>query len=101
MLLQEFVGPASGVPFYGAPQMPALAQQAIVTEDNASVRSAAFNARTGLIRVDPAGEAIHIAVGGPTIEATGTDFRIPADAQPVLLLVSPGQFLAVYKQGPV
>lgn len=98
MQVQEFLGPASGVPFYGVPQLPYLATQTVALSDNASERSAAFSARTGLIRVDPAGEVAFVQVGDATVVADGNGVRVDV---PTLFLVQPGQFIAAWKFGPL
>lgn len=99
MQIQEFPGPASGVPFYGVPQLPYLATQQVNLSDNASVVSEAFSAGTGLIRIDPSGEVAFVQVGDDdTVEATGASVRVDV---PTLFLVAPGQFLAAWKNGPL
>ncbi len=78
---------AGGIPMQGVPQEPAHASQ-VVDFTSAEAKSAAFNARTRLIRI-ATDTACFVKVGASPTAVTATDQRLAA-GESRLLGVAPG-----------
>lgn len=92
LYVTEFQGAPPLSVYYQAARSPAVVEQ-VVTFTSASVQSAAFNARTGLIRIQCT-VICNVSVGGTSPTATTSNMRLTA-GQTEYFLVTPGDKIAV------
>lgn len=95
LYVTEFVGAPPLSVYYQAARAPAVTNQTVAIGAS-SVRSAAFNANTGIIRIHTDVNC-HLVIGGTAPTAVSTSMRMVA-GQTEYFLVTPGDKLAVINE---